>query len=166
MTGSEIANARSPRVIAVSEIVLSVEDLPKMRKFYVSVLGFPLHREASLTGEENPDPNEEATITFLKIADIDTPLGQDKHPQLLVLIDWQRHVFAKDRFKGHDINRSTLNHLAFEILPENYDAEYARLDTLGLSPMKTEFENMNAKAIFFSDPEGNVLELICHSEAV
>ena len=48
MTGSEIASACSPRVIAVSEIVLSVEDLPRMRKFYVSVLGFPVQREGNV----------------------------------------------------------------------------------------------------------------------
>ena len=110
-------------VTAVSEIVLSVDDLPTMREFYTSVVGFDLHREACMTGKDAPDSDEEATISFLKIADVDTPLGRDKHPQLLALIDWQRHVFAKSRFEGHDVKRSTLNHLAFEIMPEDFDSE-------------------------------------------
>jgi len=82
-------------IIGTSEIVLSVSDLPKMREFYISVLGFPLHSEVCSTGQADQDPNEEATITFLTIAETDTPLGRDKHPQLLVLIDYQRHVHAK-----------------------------------------------------------------------
>ena len=149
-------------IIGTSEIVLSVSDLPKMREFYVSVLGFPLHSESCLTGESDQAINSESTITFLKIAETNTPLGRDKHPQLLVLIDYKRHVHAKSRFEGHDVRRSTLNHLAFEIRREDYEAEFERLSGLGLKPVKSEFPNLNAIAIFFKDPEGNVLELICH----
>ncbi len=149
-------------IIGTSEIVLSVSDLPRMRNFYMRVLGFPLHGEASLTGETDPDPNAEATITFLTIAETVTPLGRNGHPQMLALIDFRRHAFAKGRFDGHDVRRSTLNHLAFEIMPEDYDSEFERLSGLGLLPMKSEFPNLNAKAIFFNDPEGNALELICH----
>jgi catechol 2,3-dioxygenase-like lactoylglutathione lyase family enzyme len=150
-------------IIGTAEIVLSVSDLPAMREFYVNVLRFPLHSESSLTGESNPDPEEEATITFLTIADVDTPLGRNGHPQLLALIDFRRHAFAKGRFDGHDVRRSTLNHLAFEIMPESYDSEFDRLTELGLQPVTTDFTNLNAKAIFFKDPEGNTLELICHA---
>ena len=81
---------------------------------------------------------------------------------MLVLIDFRRHVHAKARFDGHDVRRSTLNHLAFEIRREDYDAEFERLSELGLNPIKSEFANLNAIAIFFNDPEGNLLELICH----
>lgn len=149
-------------IIGISEIVLSVSDLPKMREFYISVLGFPLHSEACSTGEEEQSSNEEATITFLIIAETDTPLGRDRHPQMLVLIDYQRHVHAKPRFDGHDVRRSTLNHLAFEISRSDYDSEFERLSELGLNPVKSEFANVGAIAIFFKDPEDNLLELICH----
>lgn len=90
-------------------------------------------------------------------------MGRHGHPQLFALIDYRRHAFAKRRFTGHDPATSTLNHLAFEILPEAYESEKARLEELGLSPRTTEFPGMSAKALFFSDPEGNVLELICHA---
>lgn len=149
-------------VIGTSEIVLSVNELPTMRDFYVEVLGFPIQSELCLTDEDQSNPNGEPTISFLKIAEIDTPLGRDKHPQLLALIDWKRHVFAKSRFDGHNVRQSTLNHLAFEILPESHDREFDRLAKLGLNPVKSSFPDLNAKAIFFKDPEGNLLELICH----
>lgn len=152
---------RSP-VVGTSEIALSVANLPAMRDFYVRVLGFALHSESRFAGEDDKD--ESPTISFLIIAQMQTPLGQNGHPQLLALIDFRRHEFAKSRFDGQDIRRSTLNHLAFEILPENYESEFQRLDALGLSPARTKFPDLNAKAIFFRDPEGNTLELICHDD--
>lgn len=146
-------------VTGVSEVVLSVDDLPTMREFYIRVLGFPLHSELSRETLEG-DPDGEPTITFLTICETDTPLGNGGHPQLLALIDWRRHVHARKRFVGHDVTRSTLNHLAFEIPPESFDEHAARLQDLELS--FSEFPSMNARAMFFHDPEGNALELICH----
>ena len=58
--------------------------------------------------------------------------------------------------------KSTLNHLAFEIPPDLYDAERDRLEAFGLKPRLMQFPDMSAHAIFFYDPEGNELELICH----
>ena len=109
-----------------------------------------------------PDPNGEPTIAFLTIKELDTPLGRHGHPQLFALIDYQRHVFAKGRFDGHEPTKSTLNHLAFEIPPESYEAEKARLEERGLEVTTTRLPKMNARALFFRDPEGNTLELICH----
>ena len=153
-------------ILGVAEIVLSVEDLPAMREFYVEVLGFQLLSESAHTTGLEPDPEGDPTIAFLTIRGSSTPLGQNGHPQLLALIDYRRHVFAKPRFDGHDVRRSTLNHLAFEIALESYDSEAARLEGLGLSPRRTEFPAMAAKALFFVDPEGNTLELICHDPSV
>ena len=152
-----------PPITGVAEIVLSVADLPAMRQFYVDVLGFPLHSEISMESD-TPDPDGEATISFLTIQPLETPLGL-RHPQLLVLIDYQRHVFARDRLQGHDVTRSTLNHLAFEIPPHAYTDHLTRLQQLQLNPVETEFPDMLARALFFRDPEGNVLELICRNPA-
>ncbi|MEM8736396.1 MAG: VOC family protein [Planctomycetota bacterium] len=148
-----------PPISGIAEIVLSVADLPKMRAFYTHVLGFRLHSEISMETTE-PDPDGEPTISFLTIAETETPLGRGGHPQMLVLIDYARHVFAKSRLVGHDVRRSTLNHLAFEIPPSARDAHLERLKKLGIPTTLAEFPNMNARAIFFSDPEGNALELI------
>lgn len=151
----------APPITGVAEIVLSVVDLPQMRSFYTDVLGFPVHSELSLE-TETPDPDGEPTISFLTVRELTTPLGPT-HPQLLVLIDYKRHIHAKRRFIGHDVSKSTLNHLAFEIPPHSYDDHLRRLQGLRLDPVETEFPAMMAKAIFFRDPEGNVLELICRS---
>lgn len=150
-----------PPITGVAEIVLSVADLPAMRRFYRDVLGFALHSELSMEAEQH-HPDGEPTITFLTIKELATPLGAN-HPQLLVLIDYQRHVHAKKRFAGHDVGRSTLNHLAFEIPPESYGEHLRHLNELQLSPVEAEFPDMNARAIFFKDPEGNALELICRA---
>ena len=154
-----------PPLTGIAEIVLNVRDLPCMREFYVKVLGFELLTEACHETGLKPDPDGEPTIVFLTIKKIATPLGRNGHPQLFVLIDFERHVFAKERFDGHGPSRSTLNHLAFEIPPDSYPAHRERLEALGLSPRSIEFPNMSARALFFQDPEGNTLELICHDPA-
>lgn len=148
-----------PPISGVAEIVLSVADLPRMRDFYVNVLGFPVHSEASLESEQH-DSDGDATITFLTIRELDSPLGR-LHPQMLVLIDYKRHIHARKRLIGHDVQRTTLNHLAFEIPFNSYSAHFQRLKDLGLNPVEAEFSAVNATAIFFKDPEGNALELIC-----
>lgn len=154
-----------PPITGVVEVVLSVRDLPGMREFYQRVLGFKLLSESCHETEAAPDPDGDPTISFLTIRDIDTPLGRNGHPQLLVLIDHQRHVFARQRFVGHDVTRSTLNHLAFEIPPESYAPHQRRLTAMGLNPTTSQFPALKARALFFNDPEGNTLELICHDPA-
>ncbi|MEO1525850.1 MAG: VOC family protein [Planctomycetota bacterium] len=156
-----MSSPKPPPITGLSEVVLSVADLPKMRTFYVEVLGFALHSELSMETAE-VDPNGEPTITFLQINQTDTPLGNHGHPPLLALIDYRRHVHARKRFTGHDVSRSTLNHLAFEIPPESFDEHVKRFGELKIELTFAEFPDMNARAMFFKDPEGNPLELICH----
>jgi len=142
-----------PRVRAIAEIVLNVRDIDAMTRFYESVLGFAVYRRA-------PEPNP--TIVFLVIGKLDPPFG-DHHPQCLVLIDPARHAYAAGKFDTPNTRTSTLNHLAFQIADDAYDAELARLTSLGLSPVTDEFPALAARAIFFRDPEGNTLEFICHA---
>lgn len=149
-----------PPITGIAEIVLSVSDLPVMRQFYTEVLGFPVHSELSMEDAEVAPTDGEPTISFLTIRPLSTPLGP-LHPQLLVLIDYQRHAWARERFTGHNVRHSTLNHIAFEIPPNSYAEHLARLTALGLVPKEISFPDMNARALFFSDPEGNELELIC-----
>jgi len=64
---------------------------------------------------------------------------------------------------GLDNQRSSLNHLAFEIDESDFTAEKQRLEALGLAVRVFDFPHMRAKGLFFKDPEGNLIELICHS---
>ena len=150
------------QILGVSEIVISVADLPKMKAFYCDIMGFSFESESCHERSIEADPNGEPTIVFLKIAATDTALGRNGHPQLLALIDHRRHIFARERLTGHDPKTSTLNHLAFEIPSHTYEYHLERLKELNLEPTETTFANMQAKSIFFNDPEGNRLELICH----
>lgn len=161
-----MAAQSAPPILGVSEIVLSVGDLPAMRAFYRDVLGFALHSEASHTNGPDADTAGDPTITFLTIRDLETPLGRNGHPQMLVLIDYRRHVFARKRFTGLDPAQSSLNHLAFEIPPDSYGVHLVRFETLGLAPIETTFPALQARAMFIKDPESNTIELICHDPGV
>ena len=140
----------------VAEIVINVRDIGGMRQFYEEALGFTFHSQF---------PDTEPTIVFLTVKELDSPLGRGGHPQLLALIDAERHVFTRERYAGLDHGRSPLNHLAFEIDEQDYESQQRRLEQLGLDVRTTAFPHMQAKAIFFNDPEGNLLELICHESS-
>ncbi len=140
----------------VAEVVLNVRDMDAMVRFYIEVVGLASHSRF---------PSENPTIVFLEIAPLDTALGR-AHPQTLALIDPARHRSAAGKFDAIDQRRSALNHLAFEIEEADYESEITRLGGLGLAPTVVRFEHVRARAIFFRDPEGNRLELICHDGCV
>ena len=150
------------KITGIAEIAISVKDIQAMKSFYMDVMGFQLHSQSRHEQNTIEDPEGRPTIVFLTIADTDSPLGKNGHPQLLVLIDYQRHIFARQRLSGHNIKSTTLNHLAFEIPPASYETQLHRLKELELDPRETTFDHMQARSIFFNDPEGNVLELISH----
>ncbi len=140
-------------VKGVAEIVINVCDIVRMREFYEESLGFAFHSQY---------PDSDPTIVFLTIADLDSPLGRGGHPQLFALIDAERHVNTRDTYVGLDNQRSSLNHFAFEIDAASYESEQRRLKGLGLETVTKSFPFLQARAIFFNDPEGNRIELICH----
>ena len=142
-----------PYIKGVAEIVINVRDIARMQKFYEEVLGFAYHRQY---------PDKDPTIVFLTIADLDSPLGRGGHPQLFALIDSERHIYTKDTYIGIDNQRSSLSRFAFEIDEANFESEQQRLKDLGLETHTESFPDVQAKAIFFDDLEGNHLELICH----
>ena len=144
MTGSAIKG--------VAEIVINVQNISASTKFYQEVLGFELHSQF---------PDTEPTIVFLTVAELDSALGHGGHPQLFALVDPKRHTH--DSYMGVDNQRSSLNHLAFEIDREDFESEKQRLQSLGLVVKTTDFPHMQATGMFFRDPEGNLIELICHN---
>jgi catechol 2,3-dioxygenase-like lactoylglutathione lyase family enzyme len=149
MTGSSIK--------AVAEIVINVRDISAMTNFYREVLGFAFHSQF---------PETDPTFVFLTIAALDSPLGRGGHPQLFALVDPRRHAFTSDAYLGLDNDRSPLNHLAFEIDSAAFTSEMRRLEALDLAVRVFDFPHMQAKGLFFNDPEGNLIELICHTSQV
>ena len=149
-------------VTGVAEIVLNVSDIEKMSAFYQEVLGFAFHSDYCMPGDDDPREDDRPTIVFLVIGNSPTPLSRGNHPQLLALIDPARHLLARGKFTGVEVKTSTLNHLAFEIARSDHELEKTRIEALGLEPRVVTFPDMAARALFFDDPEGNTLELICH----
>jgi catechol 2,3-dioxygenase len=82
-------------------------------------------------------------------------LGRGGHPQLLVLFDRQVQI---------DIALTTLDHIAFEIPLEHFQAERERLQQLGLEVSERiwrgEYAWLGARSLFLDDPDGNNVELI------
>jgi catechol 2,3-dioxygenase-like lactoylglutathione lyase family enzyme len=130
------------QVMHIAEVGLSVTDLPRAVAFYQGILGLEIVRAYP-------------TIVFLKAGDLDSPLGRGGHPQLLVLFD--RHVQL-------DITLTTLDHIAFEIPLEQFQAEHERLQQLGLDVSERiwrgEYAWLGARSLFIDDPDGNNVELI------
>ena len=104
----------------VAEVVINVHDIAGMQAFYERTLGFTFHSRF-------PDPDP--TIVFLTVIDLHSPLGRGGHPQLFALVDPARHI--PDTFVGLDVDRSSLNHLAFEIDETDFESELQRLKALG-----------------------------------
>ena len=132
------------RIMHMAEVGLSVKDLPSSVAFYQEVLGLETVRAYP-------------TIIFLKAGELDSPLGRGGHPQLLVLFDRQVQP---------DIALSTLDHIAFEIPLEHFQAERERLQQLGLEVSERiwrgEYSWLGARSLFLDDPDGNNVELIAH----
>jgi catechol 2,3-dioxygenase len=122
------------------ELAIRAYDLPKMVAFYLDVVGLTLYRDLS------PE------VVFLECA-----AGIEGHPQLFAIFD---------RAVCDETERKRLDHFAFGIDLADYDAELERLQGLGIATRLREFPNLGWRSIFFSDPEGNVVEFVSHDASV
>ena len=142
---------RATAVKALGEIALRVNDLKKMEKFYGEVVGLEVFKRFS-------------TAVFFRIAD-----GHKGHPQALILFDRkekpsgpQIHESTPD---GVSQERSTFDHLAFDIDLKDYESELKRLEKLGLS-VKTKTYDWGWRSLYLNDPEGNTVEFVCFDSSV
>jgi catechol 2,3-dioxygenase-like lactoylglutathione lyase family enzyme len=128
----------------IAELGLRVTDLSRAVAFYQGILGLEIVRVYP-------------TIVFLKVGELDSPLGRNGHPQLLVLFDRKVKL---------DIALTTVDHFAFEISLEQYPTERERLQQMGLELTERiwqgEYAWLQARSVFFDDPDGNTIELIAH----
>jgi catechol-2,3-dioxygenase len=126
-------------VKAIGEVALRVNNLERMKRFYQEVLGFEVLGEF---------PN----VALLKIA-----AGYAGHTQVLGLFD---------RSVSVDQERTTVDHIAFTIGLPDYDSERQRLEKLGLKVEVKDHEWVNWRSLYFQDPEGNRIELVCYDESL
>ena len=129
-------------VMHLAEVAFRVTDLPRSLAFYQEVLGLEIVRAYP-------------TMVFLKAGELESPLGRGGHPQLLVLFDRRVRL---------DIALTTLDHIAFEIPLEQFQAERERLQQLELEVSERiwrgEYAWLGARSLFLDDPDGNNVELI------
>lgn len=128
-----------PRVTLLGELALRVNDLAAARAFYRDVVGLEEWREGD-------------GFVFFKVAP-----GAEGHPQALVLFD-----------RGVEVGTaaSTLDHLAFVIELDDYEARRRQLEGLGLPVTAKEFPAFQWRALFTRDPAGNTVEFVCYDPSV
>lgn len=124
----------------ISEIVLWAHDQPAMVRFYRDVLGLTVI-----------SPPERTNPIFLQAGP-----GQAGVPQMIVIVQLPPEAppFASPR---------TLHHLALEVAPEDFDAEKARLESLGYRLRSGQHPVIPSRTMYLDDPEGNEVELICRA---
>ena len=130
---------RGSAVKALGEVALRVNNLERMKRFYQEVLGFEVLGEFQ-------------NAALLKIA-----AGYAGHTQVLGLFD---------RSVSVDQERTTIDHLTFTIGLLDYYSERKRLETLGLNVEVYAHEWINWRSLYFHDPEGNRVELVCYDESL
>src|SRR5437867_6770604 len=120
------------RVLGVAEIVLWVHDMPRALGFYKEVLGL-----------EQISPPERHSPVFLRAGPAAVGV-----PQLIVLVQLPPEAgpFTKPR---------TLHHLALEIAPGDFEAEKARLESLGFQLRTGQHPVIPSRTMYVDDPEGN-----------
>ena len=117
-----------------------------MCTFYEDVVGLKVLRR-------------EESFVFFEIAQ-----GYGGHTQNLALFDASNRTFLKSKSAALSSDRSTLHHVALNIDLEDYESE--RLEGLGLDVHATEHPWLHVRSLYFADPEGNLLELVCYDESV
>jgi catechol-2,3-dioxygenase len=123
-------------IVGISEIVLWTADKEKSLQFYRDLLGLPVISPPEL-------PN-----VFLKAGE-----GQAGIPQMIVLVPKPADIQAKP--SGYQ-----LHHLAFELPPAAFDAQYEALVTAGYQPRGGKHPVLASRTMYVDDPNGNEVEFI------
>jgi len=139
-----IADEKRTAVRGLGEIALRVNNLDAMQQFYAEVIGLPLIARF---------PN----YAFFKIAE-----GYGGHTQVLVLFDRSQSPGCR----GTDATTSTIDHIAFEVPLADFGDELTRLKGLGLQVETAEHAWVHWRSVYVSDPEGNLVELVCYDASV
>ena len=136
------------RIKGLGEVSIRVQNLDLMKKFYEDVVGLELLRK-----EEN--------FVFFKIAD-----GYGGHTQNLALFDAQERTFHENKSIEINPESSTLHHIALNVDLGDFESEKQRLEGLGLDVQMVDHPWIKVRSLYFSDPEGNLLELVSYDESL
>jgi catechol 2,3-dioxygenase-like lactoylglutathione lyase family enzyme len=110
-----------------------------MRRFYTEVLGLDVLGES-------------AEGVLFRVAP-----GYGGHTQVLALFNRRVPLSAA---------QTTLDHLAFTIDRADFGAECQRLEAIGLELELRTHAWVHWRSVYFRDPEGNEVELVCYDPTV
>jgi catechol-2,3-dioxygenase len=129
-------------IVGISEIVLWTADKEEALHFYRDLLGLEVISPPTL-------PN-----VFLKAGD-----GNAGIPQMIVLVPKTDEIKAKP--SGYQ-----LNHMAFELPADRFDAQREVLLTAGYKPRDGKHPVLASRTMYINDPDGNEVEFICEAPVV
>jgi len=141
-------NNSDRRIRGLGEVSIRVKNLDAMEKFYEEVLVLEVLRR-------------DESFVFFKIAE-----GYGGHSQNLALFDATNRTFLETKSLQLSSDQTTLHHIAFNISLEDFESEKRRLERLSLQVRAIEHEWLHVRSLYFSDPEGNLLEFVCYDESV
>nr|HSI97226.1 VOC family protein [Gaiellaceae bacterium] len=141
-------NRSDPRIKGLGEVSIRVNDLAVMCAFYEDVVGLEVLRR-------------DDSVVFFEIAE-----GYGGHSQNLALFDASERRFLESKSPSLSPDQSTLHHIALNIDLQDYEPELERLEGLGLDVKATEHPWLHVRSLYFPDPEGNLVELVCRDERV
>lgn len=124
-------------IVGIAEIVLWTADKEASLAFYRDLLGLEVISPPTL-------PN-----VFLKVSE-----GHSGIPQMIVLVPKSAEI--KARPSGYQ-----LNHLAFELPPEDFDTQHKLLVAAGYQPRDGKHPVFASRTMYVDDPDGNEVEFIC-----
>ncbi|WP_196894126.1 VOC family protein [Aureivirga marina] len=136
------------KIKGLGEIILRVQDMELMKKFYSQTIGLEL-----INASEN--------YCFFKIAD-----GYGGHHQTLALFAKSNLNAFNEKFGNIKTLNSTLHHFALEIDKKDYNYLLNFFEENNLEYITEVFEWTKWKSIFVKDPESNIVEFVCYDEGI
>ena len=142
----------------VAHIGFTVSNIDRSVEFYKNILGLYYQGEMIMDGPETEElfqkVNCKARVAYLR--------PKEKSSPQIELIQFTDSKADKDT---PDLFKTSISELCF--MTDNIDNEYNRLKSLGVeflsSPQtfdSTEYGFGKSRAVYFYDPDGNILELI------
>jgi len=141
-------NMITSQIKGLGEVSLRVKNLDVMHRFYEEVLGLEVLRR------------DEGFI-FYKITD-----GYDGHPQIFALFAATARWMLESKSTQLSPEQTTLHHIAFNVSLDDFDSQKKHLEGLGIKVYVTDHPWLHVRSLYFSDPEGNLLEFVCYCENV
>jgi catechol-2,3-dioxygenase len=129
-------------IVGISEIVLWTADKEEALHFYRDLLGLEVISSPTLQN------------VFLKAGD-----GATGIPQMIVLVPKTDEIKAKP--SGYQ-----LNHIAFELPADAFDAQHETFVTAGYKPREGKHPILVSRTMYIDDPDGNEVEFICRTPIV